>query len=44
MVEQWSAGLSGMQFSTRDQVCHPSLFVSADKVKKDDCDNAEGGH
>lgn len=27
MVEQWSACLSGMQFSTRDQVSHPSLHV-----------------
>lgn len=28
MVEQWSACLSGMQFSTRDQVSHLSLFYN----------------
>lgn len=27
MVEQWSACLSGMQFSTRDHVSHLSLFT-----------------
>lgn len=47
MVEQWSACLSGMQFSTRDQVSPPAVVhhvsYSADNAN-DDCDDSDDGH